>query len=446
MAGTQEERKLKRRLCAGSGAVAVLTAIILVAPTFAGARRAGDLDPSFGQHGLRIVPRTNGYASSVAVGRKGRILVAGGDSVARLLPNGRLDHSFANRGIARLDTTPGIEPTALAVARKGGSFVVGDHCAQNERCGFAVSHLKRDGEADHSFGAGGAAVVDFPFPEFFTPSIAIAHGGKLVVTGLVCRSYLRDCNLALARLDRNGRLDRSFGDNGKVVASLGPGGKCPDRDFQVSPMALDSRGRIVMGASCGHRRERSGKLGRRHGPEVALARFEPNGHLDRSFGKRGTVDKRVGIDAVVALAIDAKDRIDVAGRHPRNGWGVVRFQRKGKLDSSFGHHGTAGVKFREKHVGYSIPLSEAIDSRGRIVLAGEAFGFSFARFTPKGHVDRRFGNRGTVVTGRSVVKGSSGQGLRDADSVAIDRRDRIVGAGFQRKRGEHHFAVVRLIG
>jgi hypothetical protein len=79
-------------------------------------------------------------------------------------------------------------------------------------------------------------------------------------------------------------------------------------------------------------------------------------------------------------------------------------------------------------------------------VAGYAFGFSFARFTAHGHVDRHFGRHGHVVTGHSVVTGSTGQGLRGAASVAIDRRGRIVACGLQRNNREDHFAVVRLLG
>jgi hypothetical protein len=149
---------------------------------------------------------------------------------------------------------------------------------------------------------------------------------------------------------------------------------------------------------------------------------------------------------VGALAIDPHDRIDLAGELMPNSYGVIRFRCRGKLDSSFGNHGTARAKFTEKQVDGAGPYSAAIDSRGRIVIAGSAWGFSFARFTPRGHLDRRFGRRGTIVTGRSVVKGQTGQGLQYATSVAIDRRDRIVASGLQCRRGEHHFAVRRLIG
>jgi uncharacterized delta-60 repeat protein len=412
--------------------------LVLIAATAAYATSAGDLDPSFGHHGLRIVGNTNEASDAVAIGQKGRIVISGGRTVARLRANGGLDRSFANGGIANIGTPSRIYAggyTSLAVGRHGDIFAGAETCNTGEtRCGFAVSHLKRDGAVDHSFGQDGTTSVEFPGGESSPPSIAIAHGGKPVVTGLICpRGYLRDCNLALARLDRHGRLDSSFGDRGKLSASVGPGGRCRSIRAQFSPTALDSRGRIVMGAFCGH--------------TAWLARFMPNGHLDRSFGKRGKVSRRhLGISVLSALTVDPKDRIDVAGPRHSNAYRVVRFQRNGNLDSSFGNHGNATVKFPEKQVDYVYPTSAAIDSRGRIVVGGTAFGLSFARFTPHGHVDRHFGQHGHVVTGRSVRGGSKGQGLYGATSVAIDGRDRIVASGFQKKNGERHFAVVRLLG
>src|SRR3954452_11944686 len=107
VAGTRGRTQLKRRLCAGGGLVAALSAIVLVAPTSAGARPAGDLDPSFGDHGLRVVRKVNDAARAVAIGRKNRIVVAGSNTVVRLRPSRRVERSFADGGIARLEFVQG---------------------------------------------------------------------------------------------------------------------------------------------------------------------------------------------------------------------------------------------------------------------------------------------------------------------------------------------------
>jgi hypothetical protein len=62
-------------------------------------------------------------------------------------------------------------------------------------------------------------------------------------------------------------------------------------------VALDSRNRIVI----------TGK------PDFTVARFQPNGNLNRSFGHRGTVTKDFGGVGARSVAIDSRDRPVVAG-------------------------------------------------------------------------------------------------------------------------------------
>jgi hypothetical protein len=144
----------------------------------------------------------------------------------------------------------------------------------------------------------------------------------------------------------------------------------------------------------------------------------------------------VGMRAVTALATDRKGRIDVAGVE-RNAFAVARFHAGGGLDHSFGRKGKATAKLADDLNGPGVPYSMALDSKRRIVVGGTNgtsrpdFGGragAFARFTPKGKVNRRFGHRGTVTLDRR---------LRVVNSIAIDARNRIVAAGN---------VVVRLLG
>jgi len=296
-------------------------------------------------------------------------------------------------------------------------------------CDFAVSRLTPDGVLDKSFGQGGTARIDFGKPDGDAEAIVTVPGGRVVVGGRTCGPNV--CRFAIARLDRNGELDRSFGDGGRVVGSFGGGG-C---SFPLGGMALDSRGRIVVGGSC-----------QRH--VVSLARFKPNGQPDPSFGHGGRVAKHVRIRGVSALAVDSHDRIDLAVERRQSGpnphtyyatFGVVRFGSGGKFDSAFGHHGLAKADFPRTDSAF--PTSVALDSRNRIVVAGYASGqgFSFARFKPNGGVNHRFGHDGTKFVGRR-------DGFRGVNSMAIDRRDRIVGAGQQKGNRSRHFGFVRLLG
>lgn len=419
----------RRRSAGGTFAAGVSALVlVLVSPVLAGSGGPGRLDPSFGQGGLLAMNRTRDSAYAVDIGRKGRIVVAGLRTVARLQPNGHPDRSFGRRGIVRLESGAyaghrsfvARGSSAVAVDAKGAVYVAGAACSDTSsfRCDFVVSRLTKTGELDQSFGQGGTTRIGFEEPVSRALSIAIAAGRRLVVAGTTCDGH---CEFALARLDRNGDLDSSFGEGGKVVGSLGG---C---SFAPSGMALDSRDRTVLAGSC-------------RGHVASLVRFTPNGRPDRSFGQGGRVTREVPIGSVNALAVDSRDRIDVAGRYLGSG-GVVRFGRGGGFDSSFGYQGVA----RPAHIsrrGSTDPTSVALDSRGRIVVAARALrprGLSFARFKPDGHVNRRFGHDGMQLVGGKA-------GFREANSVAIDRRDRIVGAGRVREHDHPHFVLARLVG
>ena len=269
--------------------------------------------------------------------------------------------------------------------------------------------------------------IDFGTQFETQPAVALARHGRIIVKATDCPSGgTGQCDVGIARLRPDGGLDTKFGDRGKATSPTfwrrfgGCAGSHSDGQ-NVDSMALDSRRRIVALLTCARR-------------NPALARFKSNGNLDRSFGKHGTVFKDLDMGAVASVATDSRNRIDVAGSRP-NGFAVARFRPNGELDHSFGKKGMATARFARNPKGQSVPYSLALDSRGRIV-AGGALGSTrqpgaagaFARFTHKGHVNRRFGQRGTV---------NVNLGLRLVASLAIDSRNRIVGAGN---------VIVRLLG
>jgi hypothetical protein len=147
-------------------------------------------------------------------------------------------------------------------------------------------------------------------------------------------------------------------------------------------MALDSQGRIVVLLSCARR-------------NPALARFKPNGNLDRSFGNHGTVFKELDMGAVSSFATDSRDQIDVGGSKP-NGFVVAQLRPNGKLAHSFGKEGMATARFARNTRGQSVPYSLALDSRGRIV-AGGALGSTRHSGAPA--PSRASPTRGTWIAG-----------------------------------------------
>ena len=239
-----------------------------------------------------------------------------------------------------------------------------------------------------------------------------------------------DEEFALARYKPTGRLDRSFSKNGKVTTQLSAVHKQRDRLSRAYAGAIDSHGRIVAVGLA---------LGKLAGERIALARYKPNGHLDRSFGDHGEVRTLIGskYGGVVAraVAIDFKGRIVVAGFQggPGQFFALARYQPNGKLDRSFGENGTIRTSFN----GYDGAESVAIDPQGRIVASGFAKrDLALARYEPDGNLDPSFGDDGKVTT--------DFPGEAAADSIAIDSEGRIVAAVDSREPGNvRRFAVAR---
>ena len=77
------------------------------------------------------------------------------------------------------------------------------------------------------------------------------------------------------------------------------------------------------------------------------------GQLDSSFGKGGIfIAQNAGLTNTTAsaVAIDSKGRIVIAGQAPLPSGeqpAVVRLNSNGTLDTSFGNHGVASIDFRQ---------------------------------------------------------------------------------------------------
>ena len=117
--------------------------------------------PSAGGEGAgQVIPRDRNILAIAAQGR--RILIAGGGGsgyVARLDHDGRLDPSFGEGRSGRITLPPaapgqtrlGKGAIGALVVRRDGSFYAGGY--HNGR--FLLARLERDGSLDRSFGSGG---------------------------------------------------------------------------------------------------------------------------------------------------------------------------------------------------------------------------------------------------------------------------------------------------
>ncbi len=397
---------------------------LLIALVSVPARAAdGDLDPAFGVGGKVVtsfdVPAAS--ATSVALQPDGKIVAAGflfdetanlDFAVARYEADGSLDATFDLDGKARTDFF-GLDDIANAVALQPDGKIV---LAGTARVGFdlsiALARYNASGSLDTGFGVGGKAIV-----AGFTGiayGVAIQPDGKILVAG---------SHFAAVRFNPDGSLDAGFGKGGKVVVE----------GFGANALTLQPDGKIVV---VGVINTASGT-----GDDFAVLRFDSDGSPDKSFGSGGVVatDFFGHGDLARAVALQPDGRIvvgggaaDSAGSH----FAVARYNTDGSLDTSFGGDGRQTTDLS----GFDeLVFGVAVQSDGRIVAAGFAFGaslydFALVRYTAEGAEDTTFGTSGRITTdffGRS-------DGVR---GVVLQPDGRIVAAGSAQDATTGYFAL-----
>jgi uncharacterized delta-60 repeat protein len=393
-----------------SAFAAALLAALLV-PALASAAAPGDFDRSLGGDGK---VRTSfcyhgGHFASVAIDSHHRIVTAGSGCLVRTLPSGRADNAF-NRANWISNRTLAFDRERIVVAGDYGRHKV-----------FALARNKPDGHVDHSFDRD-EATTDFGDPHASANWVAVDSSRRPVAVGYT-QSDAGDADFALARFKWDGTLDPSFGTGGKVTTDFGT-----DGDYANST-AIDSQGRIVVGGG-GPPASRCGSC-TGSAPGFELARYEPNGSLDPSFGAGGKVTTHFGArSGLNSIAIDRRGRIVAAGFAANHDFALARYWPSGTLDRSFSNDGKVTGPLREADGAGFV----GIDSRRRIVAVGGGGVTSFliARYKPNGSLDRSFGRDGKVKTD---------SGSSSVWSAAIDSRDRIVVAA-----GHAEGVLARFIG
>lgn len=179
------------------------------------------------------------------------------------------------------------------------------------------------------------------------------------------------------------------------------------------------------------------------GEDIALARYMPNGSLDPTFGSSGVTITDLGFEDVAnGVALTPGGGILIAGytigTKLNNDFLLVRYGPNGSLDRGFG---TLGVVKTDFGAGDDFAEDLAIDASGRIVVVGRAttatiFDMALARYNADGMPDTAFANQGTL-TADFHGSGEFGQDL------ALDAAGRIVAAGYTANGADTQFAPMR---
>jgi uncharacterized delta-60 repeat protein len=345
----------------------------------------GDLDTSFGDEG-RVTTDFDGRFDeglALAVQGDGKIVAAGSSTgqaaIARYMPDGTLDASFDHDGRLLLDLGYDVRARDLAV-QGNGKIVV----ALDDSSTFSVARLRKNGSLDASFGTGGVVSEDFsPGSTDWTRAVALDGSGGILLGGSVYPSSgATQDDWGLARFDRHGDLDTSFGDGGLTTTDFANSGPDAIEDLVVQP-----DGMIV---ATGQSSEEPGSADQVS--DVTVARYDAGGVLDPGFGVDGWIRTDLGsfFDVGRSVALGPDGTIVVAAdvyADANAQAAAVRYTSEGVPDATFG--GGDGIAVVDTPSTSDQAFGVAVQPNGRIVIAGShstldangsSFEFLVARF------------------------------------------------------------------
>lgn len=192
---------------------------------------------------------------------------------------------------------------------------------------------------------------------------------------------------------------------------------------------------------------------------VALASPGQPGAIDTTFANHGIASFGSGpaasISFIAAEAVQPDGKVVMVGptKPDQSGntqMGVVRLNRDGSLDTSFGAGtGAKLIDFGTSSGNSATATSVALQSNGDIVVAGAAFvgtdQIGVARLTPSGALDTTFNPHGAIPGETTVDTGDTAQSPPDTVGVAVQPADqKIVVVGTQSLLSGSAFQVSRL--
>jgi uncharacterized delta-60 repeat protein len=250
--------------------------------------------------------------------------------------------------------------------------------------------------------------------------VVIQPDGKIVVAGGAFPLFTFAGDFKVVRYNPNGSLDTSFGSGG-IVTTTFPG----DGSYAFA-IALQSDGKIIAAGTDFV----DFNIGDMSDTDFALARYNPDGSLDTTFGNGGTVttDFFGNEDDVFSVLIQPDGKIVAVGsaNDPANyyDFAAVRYLSNGTIDTTFGSAGKVSTDFGTR--GFDRAQSAALQADGKIVAAGFAISvsgasenFAVVRYTSNGVLDTTFSSDGKTQIDFGSCCQSAHQVLLQSDGKII---------------------------
>ncbi|PVZ12655.1 MULTISPECIES: M10 family metallopeptidase C-terminal domain-containing protein [unclassified Pseudomonas] len=290
----------------------------------------GTLDTSFGVNGRAVVSAQASIDEgwSLAVQPNGGIVVQkpayiDGEwsiELMRLSPDGTADTAFNANAKASIPAGISNDEGDLRVNADGSLL----YSAPGEEGGVTLAKFKANGTLDTSFGTEGIARLDAGLSIYGDRHVVELANGQFLLASVLTGSD----SYNLVRMNADGSLDTRFANQGQVIF--------PDNVLSSyrGDITVQADGKILLAGS------NDGDT------DFQLVRLNANGSYDTSFGQGGVVSLGTGAsyDSARSVTVQADGKILIAGDSDIvtstgdgvDGYGVIRLNPNGTLDTAFG--------------------------------------------------------------------------------------------------------------
>jgi uncharacterized delta-60 repeat protein len=292
--------------------------------------------------------------------------------------------------------------------------------------------FSQSGSLDSTFNEVGIVRTDVGIHTLdFLYAITIQPDQKIVAVGSV--NVGGNLDFAVIRYLADGSIDSDFGINGLAQIDFNNG------DDAGHAIVLQPDGKMVL----------AGTTQLNSLADFAVARLNPDGTPDSTFGVAGIVISDLGSDYDYpnAVALQTNGKIIVAGRYNYSGFtgsdfAMIRYKEDGEVDSTFGANGIVLTGIHEEDEVKGI----IIQPDGKIVLGGFASisakgDYAMVRYLDNGQVDKSFGIGGKVTTDLA------GQGRSDYETCVLQDKDGMIvlggSANYNTIEGTSELGIVR---
>ena len=312
------------------------------------------VDPSFGNNG--IVQTGFGYNGLVTQNTCKQVLLTPNGSfyllfeysdqtfLVRRLSNGALDNSYGENGYS----AGAWVRDAHGLLMPDGSVVIGGSSFGIDlNWNFKLMRFLPNGKLDKTFADNGIQLTDFYGEHDLMFAMALQQDNKIVTAGL--SGY----HFGVARYLPNGMLDNSFSQDGKDTVNFAGSRDVP------SGIAIKNDGKIVVVGQSYFGAEK----------RMSIACFLPDGTRDNSFSGDGMNTFNFSGDCGAnAVAVQPNGKIVMTGyiNMTYNYFAVVQLNADGSPDNSFSGDGIQTVYF----TGWDESFAVTIDNNDKIVAGG----------------------------------------------------------------------------